>query len=165
MNICLEKRNLIFLCGLLIVCLMIPCVAAAPPQTGHPYMLFHDISDTPGYQYRTIEPWNTLEARIIQSADGSLTRDFGGNLGGYDSVMYRGNFARDLGLSYQITKNTKYSSKTREALLNMTVGATDKMSKANALGGFSLAYDFIQPTLLATDVIIRDKLATMADTV
>jgi hypothetical protein len=161
-----KIRNVILIWGLVIVSLMIPCVAAAPPATGHPYMLFHDISEVPGYQYRTVAPWSTLNDRIIADADGSLTRDFGGNLGGYDSVMYRGNFARDLGLAYQITKQTKYAIKAKEALQNMTVGATDKMSKANALGGYSLAYDFIQPTLdPATDANIRDKLATLADTV
>jgi hypothetical protein len=41
-----------------------------------------------------------------------------------------------------------------------------KTSRAAALTGFSLAYDWIQPTLDAkNNTVIRDKLATLADTV
>ena len=41
-----------------------------------------------------------------------------------------------------------------------------KADRARALEGYSLAYDWVQPTLdPATDILIRDKLATLADTV
>ena len=81
--------------------------------------------------------------------------------------MYRGAYARNLGLAYQITKDAKYSTKATEALLNMDLGDTSyNVDRANALGAFSLAYDWVQPTLtLKNDTIIRDKLATLADTV
>jgi hypothetical protein len=81
--------------------------------------------------------------------------------------MYRGNFARDLGLTYQITKDKRYATKAKEALLNMSVGTVAyNLDKANALGGYSLAYDFVQPTLtISEDKLIRDKLATLADAV
>ena len=163
-----KTCHLIFtLCGLVIVSLMVPCVAAAPPQTGHPYMLFHDISETPGYQYRTIDPWKGYQYEIISSADSSLSRNFSGNIGSYDRIMYRGYLARDLGMAYQITKNLKYAQKAKEALLNLNIGTiSEKVDKSNALQGYSLAYDFIQPTLdPASDSRIRDKLATLADTV
>ena len=160
-------RYVILVWGLVILSLIIPSVAATPPQTGHPYMLFHDISETPGYQYRTVDPWKTYQNDIIGSAKESLTRNFSGTISGYDRVMYRGSFAQNLGMAYQITKNAIYAEKAKEALLNLNVGTvSDKVDKAGALQAYSLAYDFIQPTLdPTTDRIIRDKLATLADTV
>ena len=130
-------------------------------------MLFHNISETPGYQLRSSSPWNDWEASIISNADDSLSRNFAGTIPGYDRILYRGSFASDLGLAYQITKDTKYSQKAREALLNLDVGEVPtKMDSALALASYSLAYDWTQPTLdTATDAIIRDKLATLADTV
>jgi len=130
-------------------------------------MLFHDISEVPGYQYRTIDPWKTWERNILLVADQSQARDFSGNLGSYDRIGYRADFARDLGLAYQITKRPEYAAKAKEALLNIETGtAVYKVDKAWALGSYSLAYDWIQPTLdPATDTVIRDKLAILADTV
>jgi hypothetical protein len=161
-----KIRYVILLWGLVIVSLMIPCVAAAPPTTGHPYMLFHDISETPGYQYRTMDPWKGWESGIITSAYISLSQNFSGNMGDYNRLVYRGAFTKDLGLAYQITKDSKYALKTREALLNLDVGDVPyRFDRAEALGSYSLAYDWVQPTLdTANDTIIRDKLATMADT-
>ncbi len=165
MNVGKKNRYVILLWGLVIVSLMMPCVAAALPTTGHPYMLFHDISETPGYQYRTTAPWSSYEASILSSANSGLGRNFSGTMTSYDRIIYRGAFARDLGLAYQITKKPEYAQKAREALLNLDVGAvTLKTDYALALGPYSLAYDFIQPTLdPATDMKIRDKLATLAD--
>jgi hypothetical protein len=151
--------------------LLIPAVTSATPQI-HPFLLFHDISEVPGYQYRTVDPWKGWEASIISSADASLRRNFSQNLGPYaDDVDYRGALARDLGIAYQITKKPEYAQKAKEALLLMEVGyvgndSYEYTNRARALGGYSLAYDWIQPTLdPATDSVIRDKLATMADTV
>jgi hypothetical protein len=164
-----DKKNfhIVLLWGLLMGSMMLPGIGAAEPQTGHPYMLFHDISDVPGYQYRTMTPWKSWESGILSNADQSLTRDFTGTLSSYDRVNYRGSFAQYLGLAYQITKKPPYAQKAREALLNLDVGTvTGKTDRALSLGSYSLAYDFIQPTLdSATDVKIRDKLATLADTV
>ena len=167
MNGSINKHNLILLCGLLIVSLIIPCMAANQSQTDHPYMLFHNISEVPGYQYRTLDPWKGYENNVIRSADNSLLYNFSGSLGGYDRIMYRASYASDLGLAYQITKKPEYSAKAREALLNIDTGTVSyKVDKASALGSYSLAYDWVQPTLdPATDTIIRDKLATLADSV
>jgi len=154
-----------------LIILVIPSVAASQPQTGHPYMLFHDISEIPGYHYRTIEPWKGWESSIMASANTSLSRNFSENLGYYDSVDFRGSNARDLGMAYQITKKSQYAMKARAALLNMDVGSIGsddyaKSNKARALAGYSLAYDWIQPTLdPASDIMIQDKLALFADTV
>jgi len=104
-----------------LIILVIPSVAASQPQTGHPYMLFHDISEIPGYHYRTIEPWKGWESSIMASANTSLSRNFSENLGYYDSVDFRGSNARDLGMAYQITKKSQYAMKARAALLNMDV--------------------------------------------
>ena len=146
---------------------LIPSVAASGPTTGHPYLLFHDISEVPGYQYQTQDPWKSWGSDIKISADGALKKNFSGNLGVYDRVMYRAGFARSLGLMYQITKKETYALKAREALLAMDVGTVEyKVDRALALGDYSLAYDWIQPTLdPANDTIIRDKLATLSDKV
>ncbi len=162
-----KPRNFLLLFGLFLVSMTMPAVTAGAIATGHPFLLFHDISETPGYQYRTTDPWKGWETSVISAADGSLSRKFSSDLGSYDRISYRGGFARDLGLAYQITKKSQYAVKAKEALLNLGVGSiTAKVDKANALAAYSLAYDFIQPTLdPATDEIIRDKLATLADMV
>ena len=69
------------------------------------------------------------------------------------------------GLAYQVTKNPKYAAKAKEALLHLETGTTySNIDRALALGSYSLAYDFVQPTLdPANDTIIRDKFATLAD--
>ena len=146
--------------------LLIPCVNAGVPTTGHPYLLFHDITEVPGYQYHTLSPWNGWEASIITSANYAATLDFYSNLGGI-RILYRGGYARDLGLAYQITKKPIYAEKAREALLNLDVGdAPYYMDRSTALCDYSLAYDWIQPTLdTRNDTIIRDKLAQLADRV
>ena len=41
--------------------------------------------------------------------------------------MYRASFASNLGLAYQITKNPKYATKAREALLNIDTGTFRRM--------------------------------------
>jgi hypothetical protein len=142
-----------------------------PSDSLHPYLLFHEIEETPGYQNRLAEPWKGWENTIKAAAIASLSRDFSSNLGFYDSVTYRASFARDLGMAYQITKNNTYAGKAREALLNLDVGtlASDSYmaaSRARALGDYCLAYDWVQPTLSSsTDEVIRDKLALLADAV
>jgi hypothetical protein len=75
-------------------------------------------------------------------------------------------------MAYQITKKPQYSLKAREALLNMETGSLNdyvnyaKAEKATALADYSLAYDWIQPTLdPSTDILIRDKLATLGSVV
>jgi hypothetical protein len=176
MNYGSQIRNLLLLCGLVVISLIIPCASGAGPTTGHPFLLFHDISEVPGYQYRTIDPWKGWEASIMSGANGSLSRNFSANLGGYDRISYRSQLARDLGMAYQLTGTSSYALKAREALLNLEIGTVGeegsnavvraKNDKAGALMGYSLAYDWVQPTLdPATDIIIRDKLAVLADTV
>ncbi len=149
-----------------LILILFPVMTSAAPIV-HPALLFNNIGETPGYQYRTIAPWKSWESGILSGADQSLSRDFTGSLGSYDRVLYRGGFAEYLGLAYQITKKPQYAQKGREALLNLDVGTVSgKTDRALALGSYSLAYDFIQPSLdPATDATIRDKLATLADTV
>ncbi len=171
-----KLYNLHTICGFILIFLVVPCVSASGPATGHPFLLFHDSSETPGFQYRTLDPWKGWESGIISGANGSLSRNFSANLGSYDHISTRGELARDLGMAYQITKNSQYALKAREALLNMEIGTIGeegsnaivraKNDKAGALTGYSLAYDWVQPTLdPATDIIIRDKLAVLGDTV
>ena len=130
-------------------------------------MLFHDISEVPGYQNQAQDPWKTWQSQIITASNGYLNDNFAGNLGSYNRIYYRAQFAEYLGLSYQITKNPAYAQKAKEALLNMSVGDVEATADhALALQDYSLAYDWVQPTLdSATDSKIRDNLATLADTV
>lgn len=170
----METRYVIYI--LITILLPVPAALSASPVV-HPSLLFNDITEVPGYQYRIMDPWKGWEKDILSSADESLLRNFSGNLGKYDRIKYRGGFARDLGLAYQITKKKEYLIKAKEALLNMDTGAVgdsnitaavhvDKIDKIEALDGYMLAYDWVQPALdPSSDIIIRDKLATLADTV
>ena len=132
----------------------------------HPCLIFNNITETPGYQHRTEEPWSDWESSIISSADDSLSRNFSDpNWSDYNRAIYRSLFAKKLALAYQITKNTTYADKTKEALLNMDIGDFPyDFDYAYAVMYCSLAYDWVQPYLNSTeDKTIRDKLATLAD--
>jgi hypothetical protein len=155
------------LLSILFLCSAMPALASAAP-VAHPSLLFNDISETPGYQYRTVAPWSAWEGSILSSAQTSLSRDFSDPAWAtYNRVSYRAGFARDLGMAYQITKDERCAAKAQEALLNLNIGdASYKMDRSSALGDYALTYDFVQPYLdPGNDTIIRDKLATLADTV
>ncbi|MCD6165401.1 heparinase II/III family protein, partial [bacterium] len=64
-------------------------------------------------------------------------------------------------------KDTTYAEKAKEALLNLDIADIPyKTSKAWGVLGYSLCYDWVQPYLdSASDEIIRDKLAILADEV
>ncbi len=143
----------------------------------HPYLVFDDITQTSGWKNKTITPWKSWESSIITAADKYLSYDFslsswaGTSYSGYDRTMYRSGFVAELAFAYQLTKNTLnskatlYAEKAKGGLLNLGLGSvlTDT-DKAMALGKYSLAYDWIQPYLdSATDMTIRDKLASYAD--
>jgi hypothetical protein len=149
---------------LALIFFLIPAAVDAAPLT-HPALLFNDIQNTPGFRYSTVEPWESYQNQILSDADNSLDFDFSASLGSHDRIFYRASYARNLGLAYQITKKPEYAQKAKEALINLDIGTIDaKIDKAEAVGSYSFAYDFIQPTLdKNTDSIIRDKLATLAD--
>ena len=153
--------------GILLFFVFLVPVAVAAEAVVHPALLFNDIKDTPGYRYNATDPWKSYQSQILRSADNSLGYNFSGSLGAHDRIMYRGSFAQDLGLAYQITKNPKYAKKAQEALVNLDKGKISyNVDKSGAVASYSLAYDFIQSTLdPATDTLIRDKLATLADSV
>lgn len=148
-----------------VICFMLlfAGVDLASAQTlTHPCLLFENIEETHGYQHRTESSWSVWEASIISSAENALSKDF------TDStwrMCYQTEAARDLGLAYQITKNTTYAVKAKEALLNLDIADIPyKVSKTWGLHGYSLCYDWVQPYLDTTsDETIRDKLATLAD--
>jgi len=145
------------------VMLLFLCVSISTAQAlTHPCLIFNNITETPGYQHRTEEPWSDWESDIISSADRGLSKNFSDPNW---RVVYQAEKAIDLALAYQITKDTTYANKAKEALLNMDIGdfAYD-VSYAWAVQGYSLCYDWVQPYLNSTeDEIVRDKLATLAD--
>ncbi|HTY52856.1 MAG TPA: putative Ig domain-containing protein [Methanomicrobiales archaeon] len=142
---------------------IIPLAASA--QT-HPSLLFQNIADTPGYRNRAVSPWSDWEKAVMTDANASLGRDFTKSLGSYNRECYRAGYASNLGLAYQITKQPKYAQKAKEALLAMGTVDSTNTDRAVGLAGYSLTYDWIQPALsTADDMKIRDKLATLADTV
>ncbi|HVN73636.1 MAG TPA: hypothetical protein VMT44_03455 [Methanoregula sp.] len=161
----ITVRYAVLAAGLLVF-LLVPAAGAATPVS-HPALLFHDISETPGFQYSTIDPWKSWQQSIMSEANVALTKDFSTNMGAYDRVFYRADFARDAGFAYQITKNPDYAKKAQEALLHLDTGTvTMPTDNALALGSYAVAYDLVQPTLdPGSDATIRDKLATLADTV
>lgn len=130
----------------------------------HPFLLFHSITETPGYQHGDTDPWKTWERSVLDSANASLATDFSTRWAG-DYVSVRAESTSDLALAYQITGNTTYADKAREALLNMGLGdAPDAQKNMTQLLGYCLAYDWVQPYLSAgDDMAIRDGLATIAD--
>ena len=165
------SHHFLFFAGILLGCIILPGICSAGTVTTitnvHPYLLFTSISQTPGYQYQAQSPWNTWQSEILTASNSYLSLNFSGNLGSYNRISYRGGYASYLGLSYQITKNPKYAKKGEEALLNMSVGSVAETADYGlALESYSLAYDWIQPTLDASsDLKIRDNLATLADKV
>ncbi len=148
--------------------------SALASSTSHPFLLFNDIQDTPGFQYQTQSPWKGWQSSVISAANKAKSKDFTRSWSGdEDWVSQRGNYAMNLALAYQITNDPSYATKAKEALLNLDVGtipASPPMMRPEAfqdmsLLSYSLAYDWVQPTLDAsTDMAIRDKLATLADT-
>ncbi|BAI60911.1 conserved hypothetical protein [Methanocella paludicola SANAE] len=147
--------------------------------TTHPFLLFHDIANTPGYKYRSSQPWSGWEEGILDSANIALTKDFtdptwATSWEADNWVSARGQYAMNLGLAYQITKDKKYADKAKQALLDLDVGEVPEEPnsmipeefKAMSLLGYSLAYDWVQPALdIDSDKAIRDKLAVLADDV
>lgn len=133
-------------------------------NTEHPFLLFHDIKETPGYQHGDSDPWKTWEQSVLNSANASLSTDFSSRWSG-DYVSVRAGEASDLALAYQITGNASYAGKAREALLNMGLGdAPDAQKNMSQLLGYCLAYDWAQPYLSqGDDAAIRDGLALLAD--
>ena len=131
----------------------------------HPFLLFHDIAETPGYQHNNTDPWMSWQKTVLNSANASLATDFSSTWDG-DYVSTRAEDARDLALAYQITGNTTYADKARQSLLNMGLGeAPDAQKNMSRLLGYCLAYDWVQPYLSTSDdMAIRDSLATLADT-
>lgn len=133
-------------------------------NAAHPFLLFHDIKETPGYQQSDSDPWKTWENTVLNSANSSLATDFSSRWDG-DYVSARAMQASDLALAYQITGNKSYADGAREALLNMNLGdAPDAQKNMSQLLGYCLAYDWVQPYLSAgDDAAIRDGLAMLAD--
>ena len=150
-------------------------VALAASSTSHPFLIFNDISETPGYQYRTQAPWSTWQSSVISIAKQAKGKDFSSQWSGdVNWVSQRGYYAMNLALAYQITKDSSYSDKARQALLNLDVGVVPtsppmmmpQAFQSMSLMYYCLAYDWVQPTLdPSSDAVIRDKLATLADTV
>lgn len=174
LNKCFYNRNnivdiklLFFMIGVIFSFFSGTYVVSAAP-INHPYLIFNDINETPGFQHRIEIPWKSMEASITKLATDYLSRNFSEpTWTTYDRISYRSEFAQTLGLAYQINKNTTYSEKTKEALLNIGIGSTpSKLDRALALRGYSLAYDWVQSDLdVSNDMIIRDKLAILADSV
>jgi hypothetical protein len=132
--------------------------------TTHPYLLFHDITQTPGYQNGNTTPWSGWEAAVLNSANASMSMDFYSQWAG-DYVSFRAENASTLALAYQITKNASYAQQAENALMNLDVGGSeDVQMNITQLLNYCLAYDWVQPYLSSSaDMTIRDKLATLSD--
>jgi hypothetical protein len=172
-NIKTKNMNPKIYLAIAIFLIALTCIPGIASAMTHPCLLFENISETPGYQYNTTSPWSSWEASIISSADNALDKDFSDpNWPTHNNIRYRASYARDLALAYQITKNTAYAEKAKEALLNLDVGdvrtgpLSGKLDRYTATRHYSLAYDWTQHYLeSASDETVRDKLALLADDV
>jgi hypothetical protein len=138
----------------------------------HPYMMFNNIEETPGWNNRVIgnpgNYWTFWETRILNNANTYILRNFSDAVWPtYDGRSYRASYAVDIATAYQITKDLKYALKAKEALYNMDKGSvtgTVELTNSTTLRSYSLVYDFIQPALTPEeDIEIRDLLALLAD--
>ena len=53
--------DILIITFLIIILVLIPPITAGGPTTGHPYMLFHDISETPGLSVSDNRSMETME--------------------------------------------------------------------------------------------------------
>jgi hypothetical protein len=140
--------------------------ALASGDMVHPYILFSNISQVPGWQNSALQPWSGDEASIISTANGLLSYNW---LGG-DNVATRACNARYLGLAYQITKNQAYANAAAQGLLScdinsgVTPGGTDYYYAWGDMY-FALTYDWIQPALNASmNTACENHLASLTNT-
>jgi hypothetical protein len=133
----------------------------------HPYLLFSNISQVPGWQNNGSQPWSSDEASIISNANSLLSYNW---LTSGDDVATRACNARYLGLAYQITKNQTYANAAAQGLLScdinsgVTPGGTDYYYAWGDMY-FALTYDWIQPALSASmDAACRNHLAALTNT-
>ncbi len=133
-------------------------------KSDHPFLIFTNITGTPGYKYSTISPWSSWKSTIMSIANSSLSKNFSDPTW---RMSYQSEDAMYLGLAYQMTKNTTYAEKTKIALLNTSEDSVPYgIDKSTGAKFYSLAYDWVQPYLDSTsDGTIRDNLATLADLV
>ena len=116
------------------------------PKT-HPSLLFSDITQTPGYRYRTREPWATWENYIHIARTSNMVS------GAMDHLI----FGTSEGLTY-----------SKNALINFqrTPGDGRNVQRVYELNDVIFAYDLIQPEFTASeDKTVRDKIAELADQV
>lgn len=130
----------------------------------HPFLIFKNIKNIPGYRYNKTTPWSTWESGIISLAKTALNKNFSDPAW---RMIYQSEHAMNLGLAYQVTKDTIYAEKAKNALLNMNEDSIPYgIDKSEGVMYYSLAYDWIQPYLNTTeDELIRDNLALLANTV
>ena len=136
----------------------------------HPGLFFESIEEAPGWRYGTqgIEPYATWHSSIPSYAERNLLgRDFSDPA--YREI-YKARDAKWLALSYQITKDSAFAEKTREALLyigNSDDYKSSALSTAWALADYVIAYDYVADYILENypedDIAIRNKIAETAD--
>ncbi|MBO8183037.1 MAG: hypothetical protein H0Z28_09635 [Archaeoglobus sp.] len=153
------KRFIIFTS---VIVTLISLTIGSASAIEHPSLIFNNITEVFGYQHRNEVPWSIWEAQITYLGNIGLTKNFSDPNW---RMTDQSNYAKYLALSYQITKNTTYAEKAKEALLEMD---NDKVvynyDLAYGAFNYAFAYDWVQPYLNTTeDTIIRNKLAKLAD--
>jgi PKD repeat protein len=147
--------KVILLCGLVVVSLLVPSVAAA---VTHP--ITWNIRQTPGYLNQNIEPYKSTYALMLSYANDGLNHNF--NAGPHMEAL------RNMPVIYQVTGDTRYANKTVDALLAFN-GASS--SYFFDVGYAAISYDLIAGTAgtgrttlsAANNTIIRHNLAKGAD--
>ena len=139
----------------------------------HPRLI--NVKQSPGYLNRTYAPWSTAETLINTSANAGAILSYTTPSG--RKTYVNSQYARDMGLAYQITGNTTYVNKTVEALINswndysVPEPSSGYPHNISSVKDYAMAYDFIwethgwsNSTLDNTNnSIIRDNLGLMAN--
>ncbi|HDN97953.1 MAG TPA: hypothetical protein ENG68_02225 [bacterium] len=137
----------------------------------HPYLLFKDIKETPGWKYREEQPyksWNN-SIRSGRMVDRFLSYPF--KISGYYPNGSYGGLLINIAFHYQVTGKEKYAKKVVEVLKSLKKFNWNGLARgvARDLLGFLIAYDWVHPYLVKNypskvDKEIREYLAKGCNT-
>jgi len=156
----------IFLLFLLI--LLLGLATSTAQALTHPCLLFNNITETPGWRYRDINPYKYWHDNIPNWAE---TYDLPYNFTNPDNrEIYKAQRSRRLALAYLISNDTRFAEKAVEALDNVGENSEwhdDGYFSAQALLDYVVTYDLIHNYLVenypAIDTAVRDKFGARAN--
>ncbi len=142
----------------------------------HPYLLFRDIRETPGWKNRDREPWRGWLQLCSDPGQWSAevaVETLGMCSSGAYSEERSGERAMMWAMAHQLTGDKQALARSLDLLNHAAERASARAEKGGdgrVLGrlliGFALAYDWVQPQLSSSDdQAVREQLALLADSV